>query len=344
MIVHRIILTTAITLSVIPFAVADAEVSQSATITSSVANEPEASEVDSRVTCLRHDLKADRLWLINTRSLSSDTCRVNLDCPSFSICRLNACGTTQQSTLNDFLDNRSEARPMVIQIHGNRMTDESAIERGLFIYRYVTPHIGPQPIDYVVFSWPSDRVGILGIDAREKAERSDAEGLYLAWLLRELAQRDQKVALIGFSFGGRVATGALHALAGGRLGGRSLPGEHHRGANVAVGLIAPALEDDWLRSDSYHGLATQNISRISVLYNRRDAVLKRYWLIDAARGNMALGYTGPRGLGPRVDGSSVPLVSRDCSPTLGIRHDEMKYYTEGCNAGLQMARLVHAEH
>ena len=287
-----------------------------------------------------HEKRLDRLWLVSTRSLSSNVCNASLNAPHFHVSNLDQCGNTSNACLDDLLTQRIDNRPVLIQVHGNRMTSDAAVDRGMFVYHNTVIHANTQPIDFIIFSWPSERTGMLLNDGREKAERTDAEGLYLAWLVRELVQRDSQVAIIGFSFGGRVATGAMHALAGGKLGGRALPGEHVRGANVSVGLIAPALEDDWLRNGQYHGLATQNIQQLSILFNRRDAVLKRYWLIDAVRGGMALGYTGPKGLAPRFDGTPMPLTSRDCSPSLGIRHDEKEYYEQSCRAGKQMAKLL----
>jgi hypothetical protein len=301
----------------------------------------ESAESTCSTTCPgRHDKSLDRLWLVSTRSLSSEACRANLTTPGFQVSQLDTCGKVQRTSLEQLLDAREDDRPIMIQVHGNRMSSDSALDRGLFVYHSTMLHADERPIDFIIFSWPSERVGMLLTDGREKAERTDAEGLYLAWLVRELVNRNVRVALIGFSFGGRVATGAMHAMAGGKLGGRSLPGEHIRGAEVSVGLIAPALEDDWLRSGQYHGLATQNISQLSILYNRRDAVLKRYWLIDTVRGSMALGFTGPKGVAPRFDGSPMPLTSRDCSPSLGIRHDEKEYYQQSCRAGKQMAKLL----
>ena len=293
-------------------------------------------------TCLKHDPTLDRKWMISTRSLPSNACGAPLEAPAFKLSRMDRCGQLQSVDLSDLLDNRSERRPVLIQIHGNRMTSQDALERGIFVYQNIIPYCDSRPFDYVMFSWPSEKEGILLGDGREKAERTDAQGLYLAWLVRELLQRDVPIAISGFSFGGRVATGAMHALAGGSLGGRMLPGEHQRGAAVCVGLIAPALEDDWLRAGRYHGLATQNIRQMSVLYNQRDAVLKRYWLLEKVRENRALGFTGPHGLAPGFDGQAVPITSRDCSPTLGIRHDEKIYYTEDCRAGRQMAKLLQA--
>jgi len=281
-----------------------------------------------------------QLWVIDTRGLPSDACQALLQEPRFRISRIDLCQNKCTASLGDLLDGRSSGRPVVIAVHGNRMDSGDALERGIFVYQNVVPYYQGPDVDFVIFSWPSDREGILIRDGREKAERTDAEGLYLAWFVRELVQRNVPIAIIGFSFGGRITTGAMHALAGGSLGGRKLPGEHITGANANVGLIAPALEDDWLRPGRYHGMATSNIQNMSILYNRRDAVLRRYWLLEKVRGSIALGFTGPKGLGPRVDGSPMPLFVRDCSLTVGIRHDEKKYYTQDCRAGKQMAKLV----
>ena len=286
----------------------------------------------------------DRLWLIDSRNLSYSACHASLKAPAFQVAQLDSCGNSRCASTEEFLSSLVADRPVLIQVHGNRMDEQAALERGIFVYRNTVPYCGGRPLDFLIFSWPSDREGILLGDGRAKAERTDAQGLYLAWIIRELVERNIPVAVIGFSFGGRIATGALHSMAGGKLAGRTLPGEHHVGADINVGLIAPALEDDWLRSGSYHGLATQNIRQMTILYNRRDAVLKRYWLLDKVRGSMALGFTGPKGIGPRADGSSMPVFSRDCSTTLGIRHDEQKYYTQACRAGQQMGTLITLPH
>ncbi len=220
------------------------------------------------------------------------------------------------------------------------MTEWQARDRGRFIHHQLRSHLGSQPIDFAIFSWPSERTGLLLRDGRIKAARTEAQGLYLAWLLREVVARDVPVVLIGYSFGGRVATGALHALAGGHLGGRQLPGPSIRGANIGVALIAPAVEEDSLEQGRSYGLASQNIREMALFYNPRDAILKRYWLIDLATRGRALGFSGPRRLAPGFDGRPVPLVARNCAPFLGIRHSEVEYYTQHCRAGHAIARLI----
>lgn len=284
----------------------------------------------------------DSIWLLNTRHLTTHACRANLQQPEFEVMRLDSCGRSTPASLEEYLmGDVSELH--VIYVHGNRMDYSTAIHRALMIQRQTLRHRAPVSprVRWLVWSWPSDQEGILLADVREKAARTDSQGLYLAWMLRELIDRGHRPRLIGFSFGGRVATGALHALGGGSLGGRTLPEPHIEGAHVSVGLIAPALGEGWLCSYGYHGRATRNMFELTVLYNRRDAVLKRYPFLDP--GTQALGYRGPRGFGPRYDGSKLPVLARNCSGTVGRRHVEVDYYMGSCNAGKPMYQMITKE-
>ncbi len=284
---------------------------------------------------------SDRLWLINTRHLTSDACRANLDSLPLKICRLYCDGQTRASDSDQYLTTLQMDRPVVIYVHGNRMDPGDAIQRGLLIYRETTRYrCNAGPIDWVIWSWPSEKEGGIVNDVREKADRTDAQGLYLAGLLRQHTERSIPTSLIGYSFGGRVITGALHALAGGSLARRTLPSDPVSGAPFDVGLVAPAIENDWMGINGYHGLATQNMDRLVLLYNHRDAVLKRYWIIDRIRGEVALGYSGPKTFAPRIDGTPLPVRSRDCSPAVGIKHDEEDYYSRTCGAGRELGPLV----
>lgn len=284
--------------------------------------------------------QSDRLWMISTRHLTANACAANLDQVDFRVTQLDACGNRQSDLLESFLASVSADRPVVIHVHGNRLTEAEASARGRFVYRRIQCNGACAPMDFVIFSWPSEQRGGLLSDGRYKAGVTEAESLYLATLLHELATRNIPVTLIAYSFGCRVVSGGLHCLAGGALSGRRLPLEPIVGANFSVGMLAPALQADWLDQGRYHGLATQNISRLSILYNSRDAVLKRYWLVDRDRRGLALGYTGPTRIAPGVDGLPIPLTKCDCARYLGLAHNEQEYYTDGCNAGRVMATLV----
>ena len=291
-----------------------------------------------------HDSTADRLWLINTRYISSSARCIDLDQPKLDVRRINLRGRTTPSSLADYLQAVNQPRPVVVYIHGNRMEHQQAKARGLQVYKLCVRCQFSEPVDWVIWSWPSAKAGILTHDVRKKAQRTDAQGLYLAWLLRQHFQPSKSTTLIGYSFGGRIVTGSLHALAGGQLGGRRLDGPTLTGMSFGSGLIAPAIDSNWLSPHGYHGLATKNMHRMVLMYNRRDAVLKRYWLIDQVRGRMALGYSGPRTFGPRVDGSSLPVLSKDCARYIGIAHDELDYYNKRCRAGSKMAGLINDRH
>ncbi len=284
------------------------------------------------------------MWLISTRGLSSQARHAELDHPSFAVSRISACGRTDPSSLEEYFASLSPDRSVVVYTHGNRLDSCEAIGRSISVYRFISAKRCGAPIDWVLFSWPSSVSGHILRDARIKAERTDAQGLYLAWLLKRHHEASLQTAVIGYSFGGRIATGALHAMAGGALGRRTLPGPPVIGANIDLGLMAPAVDSNWMSARGYHGRSTKNLHHLVLLYNRRDAVLKRYWLLDQMRGRVALGYTGPRTFAPRADGSKVPVTSRDCARYIGLAHGELDYYQSYCRAGSVMATLIHDVH
>ena len=113
--------------------------------------------------------------------------------------------------------------PTVIFIHGNRTNVDEAVDKGSHVRRLLCEAAAGKPFRYVIWSWPSDRVGRCNRpDIRLKAAYSDVESYYLAHWLGKL-KPDVPVCLIGHSFGPRIITGALHLLAGGELAGSRLP-------------------------------------------------------------------------------------------------------------------------
>lgn len=283
---------------------------------------------------------SDRLWLISTRHLSTQACKANLDSVDFRISQLDPCGNRQPEQFDSFLSSLSPDRTVVIHVHGNRLTEAEASTRGRFVYHDVKSNASDIPIDFICFSWPAEQRGWLLHDGRTKAEITEAQSLYFASLLYELTTRNLPVAIVAYSFGSRVASGGLHCLAGGSLSGRRLPTEPIVGANIAVGMVAPAVQADWLGNGRHHGMATQNISNLAILYNSRDAVLKRFWLVEYGSRGPALGYAGPTRIAAGFNGMPVPLVKCDCARFLGLAHNEKEYYTDGCNAGGAMAMLI----
>ncbi len=289
---------------------------------------------------IEEPLAQDRIWLISTRRITSNVCCADFEQPRFSVSRLSANGCQTPSSMDEYLGERLPGRPTVVYVHGYRFTSSEAIRRGLRVHREIACRRAAGPIDWVIWSWPSTKEKFISHDIREKAKFTDTQGLYLAWLLKKHLGCGVPSTLIGYSFGGRVVTGSLHALAGGSLGGRSLPCEPVVNARIDVGLVAPAIEKDWLAPQDYHSLATSNIDQLLLLYNQKDSVLKRYWLIDMVRGTMAIGFGRLQSFAPRADGSRIWLRARECSTWIGHTHDELDYYECPCSAGSEMAQLV----
>ena len=281
----------------------------------------------------------DRIWLISTRHLTSNACSANLESPDFRVSRLD-CGMFQPQTLAEFESQLQPSRQLVIYVHGNRMESGRLPTRSMTVYRNIRRCRDRKPIDWLVFSWPSAKEGKLLKDFRLKADRAGAHSLYLAWLLRRQVQRGLTISMIGYSYGALVSTGALHALAGGPLCRRALPGEHIVGANIGIGMLAPAVSTHWLLPNGYHGRATQNWNNLVMVYSSRDAVLKRFWLLDGEPTHEALGYTGPRCFALRADGTPLQVRSRDCRESVGLAHAELMYYHSKCNAAVDLATLI----
>lgn len=279
------------------------------------------------------------LWLVSSRRLPTSCGCVDLESPDLDVSKVDGVGRAWPTNLGSFLDGLRPSRPLILHVHGNRISSSEALERGRFVHGKLARHLPKGGYDFAMFTWPSDKSGMLVRDGRTKAQMTEAEGLYLGWLLRELIRRDIPVAIVAYSFGARVTTGALHALAGGVLGGRQLGGDPVRGANLPVALLAPALEARWLDEGQHHGLAGQNIGRLAILYNSRDAVLKRYRLIEPGSLTPALGYVGPRRPPSGVDGAPIAMTARNCASAMGLIHSEKEYYNRSCNAGASIATL-----
>src|SRR5262249_26100366 len=125
------------------------------------------------------------------------------------------------------LTSASSAMPTVIFVHGNQISPGDAKQEGLALYRrMVWASDSPTPIRYVIFSWPSSKIPGLLRDVRVKAMRTRPAGCQLAWLIDQLPG-DEPIELIGFSYGARIITGALHVLGGGDLSGLALASRQH---------------------------------------------------------------------------------------------------------------------
>ena len=181
----------------------------------------------------------------------------------------------------------------------------------MMAYRQFTVGIpASQPVRFVIWSWPSDRIHGILKDVRAKAARTNTDCKYLAWTLHQLNPQTP-VSLIGFSYGARIATGALHVLAGGSLDGFALAPATKPRTPVRAVLTVAALHNYWLAEGHYHGRALEIVDSMLLVNNSCDMALKRYRFLDRSRTAAALGYMGPAGWSPHYGKIRIVDACRD---------------------------------
>jgi hypothetical protein len=286
----------------------------------------------------------DDFFLINVRGLGSSFC------PEFDwervLCRRLAqvegepCRRWITVPIAEFYAADNPAQLTLIFVHGNRVDPGEDIADTLGVYRAMlacAPHA--PPIRLVAFSWPTEQIRGVLRDYREKAMRSDPAGLHLAHLLSHL-RPDVPLALVGYSYGARVVSGALHVVAGGTLCGHALPGRANL-ADARVLLISAAVDRDWLLPGRPHGMALTQMERLVLVNNATDPAMRLYHVSSQGGRPTALGRFGLPGV-PAVD--DAPLLWQvDASRQVG-KHHALKYYlASGPPLGLAARHLFSGE-
>jgi len=262
----------------------------------------------------------DDVWLISTRQLG---------CPSWNneshvdlkVSQYSGSGDWTESGLDELLD--SESRQTIIYVHGNRVSADEAITRAWAAFSVLKGELAAPPMRLIIWSWPSDQIHGQLRDIRDKAFRTDLEGQYMGWFLSQIDAKT-RVSLIGYSYGARIATGAMHVLGGGTICGRSTPLAHASGnrSPIQVVLIAAAMDNYWLAPGGCHDRFSSFADRLLVFYNSCDPLLKRYRLIEKRGRPVALGYTGARGLD---DDLSARTKQCDVYCSVGKTHSEAAF-------------------
>jgi hypothetical protein len=278
----------------------------------------------------------DEIEVVNTRSIcgaNADLMRKGLKFENYATCDDAGSRRWQSSDLDSFLA-FDPSVPTIIFIHGNQIGPGEAKSEGLMVYRTIILHGCDAPrIRFVIFSWPSSKVGGLLYDVREKAARTEPAGWHLAWLMDQMPE-ETPISLVGFSFGARIITGGLHIYAGGSLGGSLKLAEHvhpHR-EPVNVVLMAAASHSYWLAEGQHHGMAMSQVNRMLLINNCADRAMRYYDLLTPGRGGpQALGLSGPTRISPQDAGK---IINRDVSRCVGAEHELSAYICAPGDPGL----------
>ena len=284
-------------------------------VRSALAQRPEDTGSASTTVCPTCVRSEDQIWIISTRRLG---CPVAIDAaPNFGVHRRLTDGSWVSSSIAEFIAADDSAIPTCFVIHGNQVDAALAVSQGMRAYQALTASLpADQPLRFVIWSWPSDRIHGILKDVRIKAARTTTEGKYLAWTLHQLNPQTP-VSLVGFSYGARITTGAMHVLAGGSLNGFSLPTSQSPRAPLRAVLVAAALHNHWLAEGHYHGRALEVVDAMLLITNSCDSALRRYRFVDTSLSARALGYTGPAGWSPHYDKIRQVDACRD----IGKAHD-----------------------
>jgi len=269
---------------------------------------------------------ARQVWLISTRQAG---CSTTPDAPPLSCRRLAADQTWLDADRKAFLESDDPDVPTCIFVHGNRQTRQAAIQTGMSTLRRLTAGREDRPLRFVIWSWPAEQVYRRNReDLRLKACRSDRESLHLARCLDRI-RPDVPVSLVGYSYGARVITGALHILGGGKVAGRELaePGGDARPTLKAV-LVAAALDNYSLLPGRRNGLALEQLDAVLVTRNGCDPVLRWYPRLYGRGGPNALGYTGPA-CPSRLGDQREKLDLLDVTCSVGKDHSWRTYLCSG---------------
>ncbi|MFN7732503.1 MAG: hypothetical protein ACK5OB_11415 [Pirellula sp.] len=279
--------------------------------------------------CASDDVSSE-IWELSTRHMPERFRCISTESPGFDVHRL-ADGCWRSDSLERAL--ADDGRLVIFYVHGNFMERNNSLQRVRIIDGYLRRR-AHRSYRLIMLSWPSQPEPHPYRNVLENAEGAEDQSLYLAWLLEQLGDRSQ-VSLLGFSFGGRTVTGALHLVSGG-----TIPGLSHSHASgtpdlrsiYRVGLVAPAVDRTWLSPTGRHRHALDRVDGLVNLYNSSDPVLRRFRFLDRMSRPIAAGFTGFESLAnPRI---TEPLAGQpairqyDCSQAVGNTHSERTYYSQ----------------
>ncbi|MCU0720340.1 MAG: alpha/beta hydrolase [Pirellula sp.] len=267
------------------------------------------------------------IYELSTRHLSDRFCSINEETPNLEVCRWGSC-RWNASSLSEAL--QGDDKLTIVYVHGNFMERENARERVRIIDAYLKRQ-AKETYRLLQFSWPSEKQRPILRDAADNAKVAEMESLYLAWILKQL-QSQSRVSILGFSYGARTVTGALHLDAGGSIPGLSfMPPDARRSIPYRLGLIAPAVDKKWLTSSGRYSSALSQVDGFVNLYNSRDPVLRRFRFIDTVTRPIAGGLNGfdglydPRSVSPLAGGDADNVRQFDCGAIIGTTHSEKSY-------------------
>jgi hypothetical protein len=283
--------------------------------------------------------QSDEVWLLSTRSIGTK-CDPRAMASGMRCEVRTANGRWQRRSWDETLAAFAAPMPTVIYVHGNRVDNGVDKSHGLGFYRWLAARKSADaPIRYVIWSWPSSQIRGRIKDYEVKAARTQPCGWQLAWAIDQMPT-SSPLAVIGYSYGARVATGALHILGGGALGKLELAHRVHPDrAPVNVALVAAAVTAQWLRPEGFHGKAISQAATLVLVNNQLDPAMRFYPMSPMGNGATALGFAGVPGRDSLGD-LSRRIHSIDLTSTVGRHHSLSAYLSTSSIFGQAIGEIV----
>lgn len=271
------------------------------------------------------------IFEVSTRHLPKRFRSISFDCPNVEVNRWVG-NQWCRSSIVDALPPFDDGMLSILYVHGNFMERNNALNRVRIVDDYLRSQTN-RSYRLIMLSWPSQRDRKPLHDVVVNNQIAECESLYVAWMLGKLRNHAQ-VSLLGFSFGAKAVTGGLHLDAGGTLPGyAAIPHEPNNNTRLyRLGLVAPAVDRQWLQPNGRHGLAFANVDGVMNLYNSRDPILRRFRFLDRLSQPIAAGFAGietafaPRAISPLAGQTTIRQY--DCGGVIGTTHSERSYYGE----------------
>lgn len=260
----------------------------------------------------------DEVWLVSTRHLGCPGPFV----PTYQMWRYEH-GWWLPRTGGEFFAADSPDVVSLFYIHGNRVESGEAFSEGLEVYfQLVGKFDGERPVRFVIWSWPSSQIHGPLRDVRSKAVLSDNDAWYLGYFLAHLNPHTP-VGLVGFSYGARIISGALHTLGGGSMFGQVLPPAPRPPIRVALWIAA--VHNHWLIPGQANGNALPLADAWLSTVNCCDPVMARYRWVEKGSNPAALGYAGLAGRNWIPYEWQARFHELDVSHIVGRRHEMRPY-------------------
>ena len=273
-------------------------------------------------TKLRHE--GHEIWYVTTRHLPQyEDLEQSIDKIAYYKMEGQAWNKKQASEFHS-----AENLDTMIVVHGSPATVALVSEVCIDVYQHMQIIIpeSKKRMRYVIWSWPADRQ-VTGIvrEFRDQARRSQPQGYYLGHVIDRCRENNNTV-VVGYSMGARVASCALHLLAGGKseFAPEIKPISDNK---VSFLIVAGAINRDWLEPGQHFGKALSETNRFLNIYNSTDPLLKRYPKLYPKEKSRPEA-TGYKGLFSHDELTSfgIPIEEINVTAAAGKSHD-IRYIT-----------------